>query len=89
VGLACKGISILDHVSMHFRLIFLHLGRSFQPTKIFYLFLCSLLKHAQNPLLVFLGPSSLPKNILLFFTIVFVPLIPTHVSYDALFHIDC
>ena len=40
------------------------LGRTFQPGVFFYLFLLFLLKHTQNPLLVFLEPSSLPQKIL-------------------------
>ncbi len=64
-------------------LYIVRLGRSFQPTKKFYLFLYSSLKHAQNPLLVFLEPSSLPKIILLFFTIVFVP-IDSHSTYHSI-----
>ncbi len=42
------------------------LGRCFQPTKTVPLFLLFALKHTQNPLLVFLKPSSLPPKILLF-----------------------
>ena len=49
----------------------------FQRTKTFHLFLLFLLKHAQNPLLVFLEPSSLPKIILLLSWIFCFILIPT------------
>ena len=55
-------------------------GRCFQPTKTFHLFLLFSLKHAQNPLLVFLAPSSLPNKILLFSWLFCVYWFPQHVS---------
>ena len=65
--------------------IFVRLGRCFQPTKSSHHFLLFSLKHAQNPLLVILEPSSLPNKILLFSCVFsFIYWFPAHIIWCPL-----
>jgi hypothetical protein len=87
-----KGFRNLENIPKTLFVFVMHLilakaSQSLHPTKTFHLFLLLSLKHAQNPLLVFLEPCSLPKQILLFSWLFCFVLIPTaRIIFDALSH---